>query len=321
MLLPLLGGYAIWSPGSVVTDGRHDLGRNGIWIQHGWLGSDEWFANNFKTAEIPRFRDTQRIRELAERLRAYHIINVFPHMCPTTRDGRIQPINDEQAERFLKEMNGFHVMAWVGGAAGIQAFPEDSKWRKLFADSIRELLERHPGFAGIHIDIEPCPSGNGNFLLLLDAVRSRLPDGKILSIAAYPPPTVWHSFPDVHWDEEYYRQVAVRVDQMVVMMYDTALKYDKLYINLMASWTREVIDWSTPTHVLLGLPAYDDAGVGYHAPGVENLSNGLGGIHSGLRGYAQLPENFDGVAIYSEWEIDEREWRIFEENFLKPGGR
>ena len=35
-----------WSPGLDVRDGRHDLGTNGMWLQHGWLASDEWFARN-----------------------------------------------------------------------------------------------------------------------------------------------------------------------------------------------------------------------------------------------------------------------------------
>jgi hypothetical protein len=32
----------------------------------------------------------------------------------------------------------------------------------------------------------------------------------------------------VHWDEEYFKQVAGIDDQMVVMMYDTGLRYQKL---------------------------------------------------------------------------------------------
>ncbi len=34
------GAYALWSPGAVIEDGRHDRGASGIWIQHGWLGED-----------------------------------------------------------------------------------------------------------------------------------------------------------------------------------------------------------------------------------------------------------------------------------------
>lgn len=42
----------------------------------------------------------------------------------------------------------------------------------------------------------------------------------------------------------------------------------------MVSWTQEILEWSLDTEVLLGLPAYDDEGVSYHYPEVENLKNG-----------------------------------------------
>ena len=101
----------------------------------------------------------------------------------------------------------------------------------------------------------------------------------MLSVAAFPPPTLWHPFGDVHWDEEYYKEVSGRVDQIVVMMYDTALRFQKVYQNLVVHWTREVLDWSNGPEVLLGLPAYQDEDVAYHDPEVENLMNAILGIH------------------------------------------
>ena len=75
------------------------------------------------------------------------------------------------------------------------------------------------------------------------------------------------------------------------------------------------------TPVLLGVPTYDDAGVLYHDPRVENLRNALLGIHAGLSDYEALPANHQGVAIYCSWETDEAEWRYFQERFLghSPG--
>ena len=99
------------------------------------------------------------------------------------------------------------------------------------------------------------------------------------------------------------------------MMYDTSLAKPKLYEQLMSVWTREILDWSEGRSVLLGLPAYDDAGTGYHDPGAENLTNSLRGIHRGLAHYTPLPTNYQGVALYCEWELDETEWQYFREHF------
>ena len=89
----------------------------------------------------------------------------------------------------------------------------------------------------------------------------------------------------------------------------------------MADWTGEVLNWSEGKAILLGVPTYDDAGVEYHDPRVENLRNALLGIHSGLR--RNVTSNYQGVAIYCEWETSEAEWAYFRDCFLShtPGQR
>jgi len=317
LVLFAFAAYSLWAPGQEVADGRHDLGRNGIWIQHGWLGDDGWFTRNRKVDRKASFRDPDRIRELAVLLRRHRITDVFPHLCPTSVDGTIPPVDARQAGRFLEAFDGFRVLPWVGGVAGHQAFPGDPAWRRNFARSIRSLLTAYPGFAGVHINIEPCPSGNAAYLSLLEEVRAEMPAGKILSVAAYPPPTLWHPFSAVHWERAYFVQVSKRADQVVVMMYDTAVRFEKVYRWLMARWSREVVEWSVNAEVLLGLPAYRDEGVGYHDPRVENLGNALMGIHEGLGRYEKLPGNYRGIALYSEWEMDEGKWAVMRNRFLR----
>jgi hypothetical protein len=316
LLVPL--GYAVWAPGKEVRDGRHDRGRNGIWLQHGWLGENGWFERNQKTNRIPEFRGVEKIQALAARLRQQHITDVFPHLCPTEITGEVAPVDDAQVERFLDGFEGFRVMPWIGGVLYLQVRPGDPKWRQRFTGSIEQLFRAHPRLAGVQLNVEPMPSGNADFLLLLDEVRNALPKGKVLSIAAYPPPTRWHPFPDVHWEEVYFRAVADRSDQMAVMLYDTSLKRDKLYQRLMADWTGEVLAWSAGKPVLLGVPTYHDAGVEYHDPKVETLQNALLGIHRGLARGGANNTAYQGVAIYCEWEMDEAEWGYWEQHFRRP---
>lgn len=317
VLLAGLLGYAVWSPGEDVRDGRHDLGRNGVYLQHAWLGDDAWFEQNRTGHGADHFRSIDAVRRLAKRLREHHITDVFPHLCPTDRVGRIAGYDAEQTERLLDAMDGFRVMPWVGGVRNKQAFPGEARWRGRFAKSIAEMLRAHPRLAGVHVNIEPCRSGSEDLLATLDAVRAAMPPGKVLSLAAYPPPTVWQRVEEVHWAEAYYRQVAKRVDQIVVMMYDTALSYEKPYRRLLADWTEEVLQWSRPAEILLAVPTYDDADTDYHDPRVENLTNAVLGVHAGLGRGDGLAANYRGVAIYCEWQTDEDEWRLFRERFLK----
>lgn len=316
LLVLVITGYLVWSPGLDIRDGRDDRNHNGIWISHGWFAANDWFVLNRVTNKISLYRDSAQIRNLAGLLRDHHITDVFPHLCPADERGRLPGTNTKQIEAFLDEFAGFRVMPWIGGPNGSQIRLGDKEWRANFIKSVLDLLATHPRLAGVHINIEPMTSGETNFLTFLDELRGALPKEKLISVASYPPPTRFQPFEDVHWSQSYFRQVSQRSDQMVVMMYDTALQKPKLYQFLMAGWTEEVLDWSGNTPVLLGVPTYNDEGVDYHNPKIENLGNALLGIHRGLA-HQPLPPNYQGVALYCEWETDTNEWQYFETHFLK----
>ena len=316
VLLALFVAYQIWAPGLDVTDGHHDRGRNGIWMQHGWLSGDDWFIRNGKESEVSAFRNIDRLHEQASFLRQQHIADVFPHVSPVNSQGILPSVDHQQVERFLDAFHDFNVLPWTGGVIGKTVMPSDPNWRNNFIHSIIDFISRHPRIAGIHINIEPWPSGDRALLSLIADIRHALPKTKRLSLAAYPPPTKWHPFPEVHWSRSYYRKLSRYTDQFVVMMYDTGLPLQKIYGDLIKGWTKEVLNWSGGADVLLGVPVYDDAGVGYHRPSVESLENALRGIHAGLETYPVLPSNYQGVAIYSEWEMDSTEWKYWRQHFL-----
>jgi hypothetical protein len=315
-ILFLLGiAYLVWTPGRRINDGRHDMRSNGIWIQHGWLGDDIWFQNNGKDKAL--FRSSQKIQELSNLFVSHGIKYIFPHVCPCNPSGKIVSIDPVQTERFLDHFEDFSVIPWIGGVLDTHCSPESPHWRENFISSAVELLQNHPRFAGVQINIEPMPTGNADFLALLDEMRRAMPEEKILSVAAYPPPTLWHPFPNVHWDESYFRQVSQRTDQLAVMMYDTAIKLPKVYQYLVSGWTTKILNWSGDTEILLGIPVYADAGVGYHSAEVENLQNALLVIHTGLYKQKQMPKNYAGIAIYCEWEMNQQEWSYLEREFEK----
>ena len=297
--------YFLWSPGS--DSPLPDLPDNAIWLGHGWLGDDSWFLRNQR--DVNNFRNTEKITELFRKLSENKISTVYPHLCPAELNGRIAPYDSGQIGRFLDLAAQYNikVIPWIGGVFEESARPADEKWRKNFVASVDELLKKHPRLSGVQINIEPLPSGNKDFLILLDELCAVTPQ-KILSVAAYPPPTRWHNFPDVHWELTYIKQVALRCDQMAVMMYDTAIPLEKFYIQLMKSWTKELaaVVSGCDCELLLGIPAYEDADVGYHHPQVENIKSALRGISA-----AECAGHFSGAAIYCEWEMTPEKWQIW----------
>lgn len=311
--------HTIWQPGRDFTDGRHDKSTNALWLQHGWMGADSWFTENKREAKKPLFRNTEKLREFATLLKRNHVTDVYPHLCPVQNDGSLMPVDDRQTELFLSEVKGVRVLPWIG-APREDLDPQNAARRKAFVQSAATLLKKHPRLAGVHLNVEPWPDGNKEMLDLLDELRAALPKGKVISIAAYPPPTWWQPVPEVHWDKDYFLQVAARCDQMAVMMYDTGIRSRKIYQAVMRDWTRDVLNWTSelnsPPQILLGVPVYDDDEL-YHRPGVENLETALLGIHAGLAEYANLPAHYQGVVIYSDWTMDSAEWQYWRENFCK----
>ena len=297
--------YWLWQPGS--EEPLPSYPGNATWIGHGWLGGDGWFIRNRRNKTD--FRDAGKISALFRRLQDNQITTVYPHLCPARPDGKIAAYDDAQVERFLDlaEKCGIKVIPWVGGVLGESARPGDERWRRNFVASVEELLTKHPRLAGVQINIEPLPSGDADFLRLLDELRPVMAK-KTLSVAAYPPPTRWHRFPDVHWQISYINRVARHCDQLAVMMYDTAIPLEKFYVKLMTDWTRQLAGAvrSTGCKLLLGIPSYEDAGVGYHHPRVENISSALRGIAASDR-----LGRIGGIAIYCEWEMDENKWQCW----------
>ena len=317
VLIPILG-YLLWSPGQNITNGKYDRKQNGIWLSHGWLGDDLWFEKYKKQDQLDAYRGHEAVSKLIGQLQQHHITDLFPHLCPTSVNGELSGIDHPQAKRFLllANANEMSVMPWIGGVYRKHCFPSRTTWRERFVKSVVTLLKQYPQLAGVQLNVEPWPSGNRDMLALLDELNAAIPEGKILSIAAYPPPTRWQPAPEVHWDQTYYQQVAKRADQMVPMMYDTGIKHSKPYELLMRQWTREVLTWGSPTPTLLGLPAYDDAGVAWHDPAVENLHHALRGIHAGLNDLDDaVKQNYQGISVYCHWEMTDEKWGILQREF------
>ena len=302
--------YFVWQPGSF--EKMPEFRNNAIWLGHGWLGDDSWFVRNKRRKDD--FRSAEKISALFKKLADNKIFTVYPHLCPAQFNGKIAPYDDVQTELFLDiaEKYGIKVIPWVGGVLGESVRISDNKWQNNFVTSVNDLLHKHPRLAGIQVNIEPMPTGNSDFLNLLKKLRP-VTVGKILSVAAYPPPTLWHRFPDVHWELDYMELVVEECDQLAVMMYDTAIPLEKFYVKLMTDWTKQLTGKINAENceLLLGIPAYEDAGVGYHHPGVENISSALRGISD-----AGGKDKIKGIAIYCEWEMNDDKWRIWR-NFIK----
>lgn len=308
-----------WQPGQIVTDGRDDLGRNALWLGHGWLGADSWFAGD-KPGEKTRFRAVRNIENLARLCRENGVRDLYPHLAPTQSNGAVAACDDAQVERILDNTPGLRVLPWIGGRMNTHIAPSNSTQTARFVASVGELMRRHPRLAGVHLNVEPWKSDDAAMLQLLEQIKSAIGPRKILSVSGYPPRLGLSLF-QLTWSQSYYRAVAARCDQIAPMFYDTSIHDAKLYQWTYARWTKAVLDWTrdSPTEIVFGVPTYGAAGpkLGplYHDARVETLPNALAGLHRGLSEFGELPRSYAGAAIYCEWETDAAEWKVWRRDF------
>ena len=313
LIFGALAAYALWNPGVPESHGRFDQGRNALWLAHGWLGGPDWFVRNERPREA--YESPAAFHRLAETCRRNGIAYVFPHLCPAEATGALPPLDPAKVAPLAAALPEAMILPWVGGVFQQDCPIDSAAWRDTFVSNCAALLQQHPELDGIHLNIEPLPDGNAGYLLLLADLKRRLPAGRMLSVAAYPPPTRWHPHPEVHWSEAYYAEIARHADQIVPMLYDTSIRVPKAYVSLVRRWTREVLLWGHTREVVLGVPAYEDEGVGYHDPRVENIENALAGVNAGLADLGESRGGFTGIAVYADWTTSDEEWAAFRRQF------
>lgn len=284
-------------------------GHNAVWIGHEWVGE---------------YKSGAEVAGLVENLQKHNIDTVFVHTGPIREDGSIDSLTYAYAVNFLEKARkiggGIHYQSWLGQIRNKIDLDERVVRAGIVKQSV--VLTQLVGFDGIHFDIEPVWDEDDAFISLLEETRKALPGEKRISVALaefIPSSFVWlvKNFREM---ENYntqvnYRNVAKYADQVVVMVYDTNIRKPWFYRWLVQEQTIWLTDLLDGREVFIGIPAYDKATENFD-PQVENVENGLRGITAGLNNIRSEKENFAGVAIYPYWEINEEEWRTFENLWL-----
>ena len=303
------GAWGRWRATAPAEGGQYNHEDNGLWMRRHWIHGGA----------------TQTPDQLAEELRALGIRRIYPFLGPMDAEGwpgwrdqgQIRRYDPETAGAFFTALRAaapeLQILPWSGGVLDRDVHLEDSAQRAAFADHAARLVAL--GADGVQLNVEPMPSDTPGYLALLRAVKAAIGPEATLSVAAYPPTTPLHPFPEVHWSLDFTRAVCLEADELAVMAYDTALASSDLYEGLVAHWTRQLLDTLPPPEdggceLLLGVPAYEDDEP-WHRPDAETLEAGLRGVLRGL-GRGPVPAHFRGVAIYASWTTDAEEWAHYD---------
>ncbi|MFF5495236.1 hypothetical protein [Streptomyces aquilus] len=298
-----------------LADGTYTRNRDAVWLGHAWVDG----------------RKTGRdVTALAARLRTTGIRDLYVHAGPLEHDGTLPKSSYPRARAFLaavhREAPGIRVQAWLGDKLASET-PEGlhldrAATRAAVVRSTGEILAT--GFDGAHFDLEPLHSGDEDYLDLLDTLHEvTRAQGVPLSVAAHQidPLPALHSVAGAltghpkWWSQEYFGQVARRVDQIAVMSYDTAMPMESLYGGYVAQQTSLALEVTPPTtDLLMGLPFFHENDVGHHA-GAETVSAAVRGVRLGLTRTDADRARF-GVALYVDFAATEGDWTAYRKGWV-----
>jgi hypothetical protein len=289
-------------------------GMDALWLGHAWVDG--------------RRSDDDR-RQLVERVARGGVRDLYVHVGPLADDGRLDPGLAPAALGFLRwvrrALPGVREQAWLGNVVGRDRLDlADSATRRRVVDSAAQVLAA--GFDGMHYDLEPVPDDDPDFLDLLDATRAMVgARDAVLSVAAEAPQPlpgmagVAGLVRPQWWSPGYLHQVAIRVDQVALMTYDTAMPTEPLYGGLVARQVGLALN-AVPrqTHLLVGAPAFHTSDA-FHHPSAETVAAAVRAARLGLSRLSPAERDRPfGIALYVDFAATDADWNAYYTGWVRP---
>jgi hypothetical protein len=297
-----------------------------------WIGS-EW------TFEQPLADD---VALFADRLRQHRIGTVYAWVSYLKGDDEWSGIAsgthtfDEVEPHVIRFVNQFRDAYPQATLYGWVSFPVDIAGRHRLNDPavVQKIAEfsgsvvRELGFDGVMLNAESVWEANADdYITLLQAVRREIGDAP-LAVAVFPdwspsgvdipkPPLI---APGTEYSTAFKQRIALLVDEIMVMAYNSALSTSSDYVEWVAYQTavyaNAIADVDGGATVRIGIPTYD-AETDAHDPDVENIATAVIGVTEGLQQAGDASGVIDGVALYASWEMDDAEWTDFNRFWLQ----
>src|SRR6266704_6877590 len=257
-LIPVLfcgaAGTALLAEDSGPVSARaHTMGDDALWLGHAWVDGRHGQAD---------------LNALVARLKTTGIRDLFVHSGPLSVDGSLDSALRPRARWLTSALHQalpqVRVQAWVGALVGGGHLDlADPATRARIVTSAEAVVA--DGFEGVHLDLEPVADGDTGYLTLLAQMHAVTP---VLSVAApQVQPLGWLPLPALHphwWSAGYLHQVAVRVDQIAIMTYDSGMPTGALYAGYLHRETELALRAVPPdVPLLIGVPAYNSRTLGH----------------------------------------------------------
>jgi hypothetical protein len=293
---------------------------NAIWIGTEWTYSPQ---------------TDEDVDALVTRLREHRIGSVYAWVSWLQRDLTWRgEANFDNVKAFVQQFKSAYpesrLYGWVSFPVEEGGYRMDNIEIQTEIAAFSQRVIDEFGFDGVFLNIEPVWDNDSNFLNLLRAVRSRLgtdvpistaipPDWSPLGAGIPVPPLI---VPGTVWRDSFKQSVALLVDEMAIMAYNSGLSDPNDYAQWVAyqvsTYAKALADIGLATQLMIGIPTYDAEPPG-HDPLVENVESAVRGIREGLRQAGDSARFVAGAAIYAGWTTDEAEWLAFLQHWVSGG--
>ncbi|WP_327086427.1 hypothetical protein OIE66_29360 [Nonomuraea sp. NBC_01738] len=263
----------------------------------------------------------QDVKDLAVRLKATGIRDVYVHSGPFKRDGTLDMSAISVAGSFVAWMHehlpNVRVSAWLGQKVDGFLDLGSAATRQNILGSVGQIMKL--GYDGIHYNFEPIGDDDGGFLALLDGTRPLTPllSASTPQIEPYPllrPAARLLIDHDKYWSQGYFGRVVARVDQVAVMAYDTGMPLQGLYGGFVARQAALALDLVPDTKsLLIGAPAYHDHGVPW-SDDAESVAGAARAAGLALSEYGRR-ERY-GLALYVDFAATPEDWQEYRAGWL-----
>jgi hypothetical protein len=309
LVLLFAGSGALFAEDTgTISASAHTMGDDALWMGHGWVGGQETQAD---------------LNALVARLRTTGIRDLFVHSGPLSDNGSLNPALLPRARWLIGSLHQalprVRVQAWLGDLVGAGHMDlADAATRARVVQSVRQVLA--DGFDGVHLDLEPVPSGNSAYLTLLSQVHAVTRSMRRLLSVSVPqvePLPAMHLLNDSHWwSAGYLHQVAQQVDEVAVMTYDTGVPTEGLYSGYVRRETQVALSAVPPgVTLLIGAPAYNSSSVG-HFNSAETVAAAVRGVRLAIS--PDPPRRPLGIALYVDFTATAQDWNQYLTGWVRP---
>jgi hypothetical protein len=290
-------------------------GHDAEWLGHAWVDGRKGQSD---------------VDALAREMCSTGISDLFVHSGPFRHDGTLDPALRPKARWLVDALHtalpGVRVQAWLGAhPTPSELHLRSATTRANLVASVAQVLD--DDFDGVQYDFEPLDDGNQDLLPLLQTTHELTQQRhKVLSLAAsYTEPlpgmaAVVRLAPGrlALWSNGYLHRLALELDQIALMVYDTGLPTRDSY----AGYTRHATERAlaaVPADVALfiGVPAYHEDNLRHH-PNAEVLPAALRGVRLALGDRPPRP-NF-GVALYVDFAATPADWASYRHDWADLAG-